>query len=204
MIITIPQSSSSTRWTPRQARGLLEAMAVKEAERNLEKQGRGLDCSTGLTTMKGRGKKGGGIFRLQNNVAEVSTRLMGSPGDKVTCSMHLAPCRNRPVLAAPLSLVTGWEQSRQSLPGWEAVLDAGGSCWGCHSVMLPTAGVLSRACSRWSQRTVSGLHISVIYQHEDSLFIPYKQNVNDLIKTKVNSYYYVPSTGYSPYCYNHS
>ena len=54
-------------------------------------------------------------------------RVMGSLGDKVTCFRHLAPCRNRPVLAAPLRMVTGWEQSRQSLPGREAVVDAGGS-----------------------------------------------------------------------------
>ena len=180
MIITIPQSSSSTRWTPRQARGLLEATAVKEAERNLEKQGRGLDCSTGLTTIKGRGKKGGGIFRLKNNVAEVSTRLMGSPGDKVTCSMHLAPCRNRPVLAAPLSLVTGWEQSRQSLPDWEAVLDAGGSCWGCHSVMLPTAGALNQACSRWSQWYYKELFQGFIFQSFINMRIVYLFLINKM------------------------
>ena len=74
-----------------------------------------------------------GRFRLQHKVAEASTKLMGSLGDKVTCFRHLAPCRNRPVLAAPLRMVTGWEQSRQSLPGREAVVDAGGSHWGCQS-----------------------------------------------------------------------
>lgn len=100
---------------------------------------------------EGERKERRGRFRLQHKVAEASTRLMGSPGDKVTCFRNLAPCRNRPVLAAPLRMVTGWEQSRQSLPGREAVVDAGGSRWGCQSVMFPTAGNLSPAFSRWSQ-----------------------------------------------------
>ena len=72
MIITIPKSSSSTKRTPRQARSLLEAMAVKEAEKNLQKEGRGSDCSAGLTTMKGRGKKGGGV-------SDCSTMLLKFP-----------------------------------------------------------------------------------------------------------------------------
>ena len=73
MIITIRRkSSSSTKWTPRQARGLLAAMAVKEAERSLEKERRGSDCSAGLTSMKGRGEKGGGV-------SDCSTRLLKLP-----------------------------------------------------------------------------------------------------------------------------
>ena len=94
-----------------------------------------MDTRTSKRFTGGNGSKGSreepgerrGRFRLQHKVAEASTRLMGSPGDKVTCFRNLAPCRNRPVLAAPLRMVTGWEQSRQSLPGREAVVDAGGS-----------------------------------------------------------------------------
>lgn len=143
MIITIPKSSSSTKWTPRQARGLLEAMAVKEAERNLQKEGRF------WPPWRGEGRKEG----ASQTAAQCCWSLQQADGECWRQSPLFQASRSlqdRPVLAAPLRMVAGWEQSRQSLPGWELVVDAGGSRWGCQSVMLPTAD-LSQAFSRWSQ-----------------------------------------------------
>lgn len=102
-----------------------------------------------LTTMKGEEERRGRL-RLQHNAAEVSSRLMGECWRQSPLFQASRSLQDRPVLAAPLRMVAGWGQSRQSLPGWELVVDAGGSRWGCQSVMLPTAD-LSQAFSRWSQ-----------------------------------------------------